>query len=65
MTPRNAKHFIHFADNDQRVMMAGLQGFIKWFLIDMFNENFFKMKKEDALAQYKEICDLSIGPNIS
>lgn len=64
MTPRNAKHFIHFADNDQRVMMAGLQGFIKWFLIDMFNENFFKMKKEDALSQYKEICDLSIGPNM-
>lgn len=64
MTPRNAKHFIHFADNDQRVMMAGLQGFIKWFLIDMFNENFFKMKKEDAIAQYKEICDLSIGPNM-
>lgn len=64
MTPRNAKHFIHFADNDQRVMMAGLQGFIKWFLIDMFNENFFKMKKEDALAQYKEVCDLSIGPNM-
>lgn len=64
MTPRNAKHFIHFADNDQRVMMAGLQGFIKWFLIDMFNENFFKMKKEDALAQYKEICELSIGPNM-
>lgn len=64
MTPRNAKHFIHFVDNDQRVMMAGLQGFIKWFLIDMFNENFFKMKKEDALAQYKEVCDLSIGPNM-
>lgn len=64
MTPRNAKHFIHFADNDNRVMMAGLQGFIKWFLIDMFNENFFKMKKEDALAQYKEICDLSIGPDM-
>ena len=64
MTPRNAKHFIHFADNDQRVMMAGLQGFIKWFLIDLFNENFFKMKKKAAIAQYKEICDLSIGPDM-
>lgn len=64
MTPRNAKHFIHFADNDQRVMMAGLQGFIKWFLIDMFNENFFKKSKEEAIEQYKEICDLSIGPNM-
>lgn len=64
MTPRNAKYFIHFADNDQRVMMAGLQGFIKWFLIDMFNENFFKKSKEEAIEQYKEICDLSIGPNM-
>ncbi|AGZ17565.1 nicotinamide phosphoribosyl transferase [Escherichia phage 4MG] len=64
MTPRNAKHFIHFADNDQRVMMAGLQGFIKWFLIDLFNENFFKMKKKAAIAQYKEICELSIGPDM-
>lgn len=64
MTPRNMKHFIHFADNDQRVMMAGLQGFIKWFLIDMFDENFFKKSKEEAIEQYKEICDLSIGPNM-
>ena len=64
MTPRNAKHFIHFADNDQRVMMAGLQGFIKWFLIDMFNENFFKKSKEEALEQYKMICELSIGPKM-
>lgn len=64
MTPRNAKHFIHFADEDQRVMFAGLQGFIKWFLIDMFNENFFKLPKEQAIADYKEICELSIGPNM-
>lgn len=64
MTPRNAKHFIHFADNDHRVMMAGLQGFIKWFLIDMFNENFFKKSKEEALEQYKQICELSIGPKM-
>lgn len=64
MTPRNAKHFIHFADEDQRVMFAGLQGFIKWFLIDMFNENFFKLPKEQAIADYKEICELSIGPDM-
>lgn len=64
MTPRNSKHFIHFADNDHRVMMAGLQGFIKWFLIDMFNENFFKKSKEEAVEQYKEICDISIGKDM-
>lgn len=61
MTPRNAKHFIHFADNDQRVMFAGLQGFIKWFLIDMFNNNFFNLPKEEAVADYRDVCDSSIG----
>lgn len=61
MTPRNAKHFVHFADDDHRVMFAGLQGFIKWFLIDMFNNNFFALPKEKAIQDYKEICDLSIG----
>lgn len=61
MTPRNVKHFIHFADNDQRVMFAGLQGFIKWFLIDMFNNNFFNLPKEEAVADYREVCDSSIG----
>lgn len=64
MTPRNCKHFIHFADDDQRVMMAGLQGFIKWFLIGMFNDNFFKLPKEEAIADYKQICELSIGPGM-
>lgn len=64
MTPRNVKHFIHFADEDQRIMMAGLQGFIKWFLIGMFNDNFFKLPKEDAIADYKQICELSIGPGM-
>lgn len=64
MTPRNVKHFIHFADDDQRIMMAGLQGFIKWFLIGMFNDNFFKLPKEDAIADYKQICELSIGPGM-
>lgn len=64
MTPRNAKHFIHFVDNDHRVMMAGLQGFIKWFLIDMFNENFFKKSKEEAIEQYKEICEIAIGKDM-
>lgn len=63
MTPRNHKHYMHFSDDDKRVMMAGLQGFIKWFLIDKFNKDFFALSKEDALAEFKEICALSIGPD--
>lgn len=63
LTPRNMKYFIHFADDDKRVMMGGLQGFIKWFLIDMFNNGFFNQPKEAVIAEFKEECDLSIGPD--
>lgn len=64
MTPRNTKHYIHFADNDQRIMAAGIQGFIKWFLIDMFNEQFFNRPKEEVIGEFKEVCDLAIGPDM-
>lgn len=63
MTPRNAKYFPHFVDGDTRVMMAGLQGFTKWFLIDMFNETFFNKPKDEVIAEFKEVADLAIGPN--
>lgn len=62
MTPRNAKHYIHFADNDERVMFAGLQGYIKWFLIEKFNRDFFSLPKEKALEEFKQVCDIAIGP---
>lgn len=62
MTPRSVKHFGHFVDEDQRIMSAGIQGFIKWFLIDMFNEQFFQRPKEEVIGEFKEVCDLAIGP---
>lgn len=39
---------------DQGVVFFGLNGFIKWFLIDGFNENFFKQPKEKVLAKYQK-----------
>lgn len=62
MTPRSTKHFGHFSDDDQRIMSAGLQGFIKWFLIDMFNQQFFGKPKEEVIGDFKSVCDLAIGP---
>lgn len=64
MTPRSSKHFAHFSDADQRVMSAGLQGFIKWFLIDHFNREFFGKPKAEVIGEFKEICDLAIGPDM-
>lgn len=64
MTPRSSKHFAHFSDGDHRVMSAGLQGFIKWFLIEHFNREFFGKPKEEVIGEFKEICDLAIGPDM-
>lgn len=64
MTPRSSKHFAHFSDKNTKVMSAGLQGFTKWFLIDMFNQSFFNRPKAEVIAEFKEVCDLAIGPDM-
>lgn len=42
------------------VVMFGLQGFIKEYLIDYFNENFFNLKG-GAVTSYKRIMDATLG----
>lgn len=44
------------------VAMFGLQGFIKEYLIDYFDQNFFNLK-DGAVASYKRIMDTSLGEN--
>lgn len=64
MTPRSTKYFNHFVDDDKRIMSAGIQGFTKWFLIDMFNNTFFNRPKDEVIGEFKEVCELAIGPNM-
>ena len=45
---------------DAGVVFYGLQGFIKWFLIDCFNDNFFWQPKKDILAKYKRRMETSL-----
>lgn len=45
------------------VIFFGLQGFIKWFLQDCWNEEFFNKPKDDVLRQYKRRMDTSLGPD--
>lgn len=44
-----------------KVVMFGLQGFIKTYLIDYFNEHFFGKSITDAMFEYKRIMDASLG----
>lgn len=55
-TPRMSR----LKDNDH-VTMFGLQAFIKEYLIEGFNENFFNRPKDEVLAEYKRIMDYTMG----
>lgn len=44
-----------------KVVMFGLQGFIKKYLIEYFNEEFFKRPFEEVVGDYKRIMDATLG----
>lgn len=44
-----------------KVVMFGLQGFIKTYLIDYFNEAFFGKPFEEAVGEYRRIMDAALG----
>lgn len=57
-TPRMSR--VNRWDN---VVMFGLQGFIKTYLIDYFNEEFFNKPFDDVISGYKRIMDATLGEN--
>ena len=45
-TPRSTRLFPTVKSvTDNRVVFVGLQGFIQWFLIDVFDDGFFDLPK--------------------
>ncbi len=44
-----------------KVVMFGLQGFIKTYLIDYFNEEFFKKSFDEVIGEYKRVMDAALG----
>lgn len=46
---------------DGKVVFLGMQGFIKSFLQDSFNDEFFKKDKASVVAKYKRRMDTSLG----
>lgn len=43
------------------VVMFGLQGFIKTYLIDYFNKEFFEKPLDEVVSEYKRIMDHTLG----
>jgi len=60
-TPRSSKLAPVLDDYDQRVVFFGLQGFIKSFLMEIWDENFFSQPKAEIIADYQKRMDTSLG----
>ena len=61
-TPRSGK----LLPNVKKVVAFGMQGFVKEFLIDFFNENFFNRPKQDVVdeyVRYMKCCLLISNPH--
>ena len=46
-----------------KVVMFGLQGFIKTYLMDYFNREFFSQSSEAVIGEYRRIMDATLGAN--
>ena len=47
-----------------KVVMFGLQGLIKTYLIDYFNKEFFERPFEEVIAEYKRVLDHTLGQKV-
>ena len=55
-TPRGSR-----IEGVNKVVFFGMQGFIKEFLIEYFNENFFARPKDEVVAEYKRMVTFTLG----
>ncbi len=60
-TPRSSHHAPVLADFDEKIVWFGLQGFIKSFLIECWNDNFFDQPRAEVVARYKRRLDNALG----
>lgn len=62
-TPRSAKYAPVLPELfDNKVVWVGLQGFIKEYMIDTFNAEFFGAPKAKAVRKYMRRMDTALGP---
>jgi nicotinamide phosphoribosyltransferase len=49
-------------DFDHKVVVFGIQAVCQWLLRDLWNQTFFDIPKEEAIAKYKKRMDGALGP---
>lgn len=60
-TPRSARLANLLEGYDDRVVVIGIQAYIKRILIDQWNNEFFARSKQDVVSKYKRRMDSSLG----
>lgn len=60
-TPRSDKLSNMGEDFDGKIVFMGLQLFIKDFLVDSWNKDFFSRPKKEVIRKYKRRMDTSLG----
>lgn len=59
-TPRGNRFFTSPL-SDNRLVLFGLQGFLQWFMVDLFNEAFFARPEEEVVTEYQQLMDSYLG----
>ncbi|MBS6738889.1 MAG: nicotinate phosphoribosyltransferase [Enterobacteriaceae bacterium] len=59
-TPRSDR-FFSSPVADGKLVFFGLQGFLQWFMVDLFNDAFFARSQEDVVNEYKAVMDSYLG----
>lgn len=57
LTPRSNK----YAPYSDEIVWFGLQYFIKEYLIDRFNKDFFSKPKDEVISEYSRLVEFSLG----
>ena len=57
LTPRSNK----YAPYSNEIVWFGLQYFIKEYLIDRFNKDFFSKPKDEVISEYSRLVEFSLG----
>lgn len=61
-TPRGKRYF-QSPLADESLVFFGLQGFLQWFMVDLFNQQFFAQPEEQVVGEYQQLMDSYLGEN--
>jgi nicotinamide phosphoribosyltransferase len=63
LTPRSTAYAPKVVGCDDKIVLFGLQYFIKWFLIECWNSEFFAKPKDEVVARYRRRITNYLGPD--